>query len=688
MKKFYQRLSMVTVAVMMAMIPFVSHAQQGIGEANPGRTVAPCYNYWSVGAFGGITQFNGDLSRNHIVNLYPEGIGYDFGVVATKQFTRVIGVRARIAYGEIRSSVSDKFTWDYNGGNGTPAYISQKFHTGIFSTDLQLTVNWLNWALGYNPGRLFSSYLIAGFGLDQSMGTKHDNITDRDIAYLGKKNNAMNLGNTSGIGGSDLRAKIDAGIGFDFNISKHFSIPVEILWQWQNSDHLDMTRGGAQQTVADMYTSATVGLTYKFGYKCPKVMAEPVMVVPVGAVITEPKIVFLVNAPVNIPAERTVKEIFPLRNYVFFDLGSTRIPERYVLLTRDQVKDFKEDHLELYTPKDMSGRSGRQMVVYYNVLNILGDRMGKNPTATVRLTGASMQGPEDGTAMTESVKLYLVNVFGIDPSRITTEGRVKPRVPSEQPGGTKELDLLREGDRRVSIWSTSPALLMEFQSGPDAPLKPVEIRATQKAPLDSYLTFNVIGGNAAFTSWSLAISDINGNVQPFGPYNREQVSLPGKTILGTSLEGDYKVTMTGQAKNGMTVKKDTTVHMALWTPPQNQEVMRFSVIYEFNESKAIAMYDKYLNEIVLPKIPSGGTVIIHGYTDIIGDEMYNQKLSVERANDVRTIMEQGLAKAGRTDVKFEVYGFGEDQALSPFENKYPEERFYNRTVIIDIIPAK
>ena len=134
------------------------------------------------------------------------------------------------------------------------------------------------------------------------------------------------------------------------------------------------------------------------------------------------------------------------------------------------------------------------------------------------------------------------------------------------------------------------------------------------------------------------------------------------------------------------MKKETSVDMALWTPPQNEEGMRFSVIYEFNESKAIAIYEKYLNEVVIPKIPQGGTVIVHGHTDIIGDEAYNQKLSLARANDVKSILENGLTKAGRSDVKFEVIGSGEDQTVSPFENNYPEERFYNRTVIIDIIP--
>ena len=231
-------------------------------------------------------------------------------------------------------------------------------------------------------------------------------------------------------------------------------------------------------------------------------------------------------------------------------------------------------------------------------------------------------------------------------------------------------------------------LLMEFQSGPDAPLKPVEIIAVQEAPLDSYVSFNVEGAKEAFSSWSLEIRDEKGTVQNFGPYTQEKVSIPGKSILGARPEGDYKVTMIGQTKSGKTVKKETSVHMVLWTPPEREEGMRFSVIFEFNESKAITIYEKYLTDIVTPKIPKGGTVIIHGHTDIIGDEAHNLKLSLARANEVRSIIESALSKAGRSDVKFEVYGFGEDQNLAPFENKFPEERFYNRTVIIDIIPPK
>jgi hypothetical protein len=47
------------------------------------------------------------------------------------------------------------------------------------------------------------------------------------------------------------------------------------------------------------------------------------------------------------------------------------------------------------------------MTVYYNVLNILGDRMQKNPSATITLVGSSNNGNSDGLTMAESVKTYL-----------------------------------------------------------------------------------------------------------------------------------------------------------------------------------------------------------------------------------------------------------------------------------------
>ncbi|TRX20965.1 OmpA family protein [Flavobacterium franklandianum] len=424
-------------------------------------------------------------------------------------------------------------------------------------------------------------------------------------------------------------------------------------------------------------TTIRAGVALKFGQGRLVTVPEDKVVV-----VADPEVQFSVSAPANEPTKVRVREVFPLRNYVFFNVGSTEIPSRYKLLKIEEVKDFREDQLEMVTPINQSGRSERQMNVYYNVINILGDRMIKNPSTTITLFGSSEQGPQEGKAMAESVKFYLVNTFGIKGSRITTKGQSKPNIPSTQPGGTLELDLLREGDRRVSIESSSPVLLQEFQSGSDA--KSAAAMPLQEAPIESYVVFDVKGANEAFSAWSIQLVDETGKLQTFGPYTQESVSLSSKSILGDKTQGDYKVTLTGQTKSGNMVTKETTSHIVLWEPAKIEEGLRYSIIYEFNASKAITIYEKYLTEVVAPKIPANGKVIIQGHADIIGNDAHNLKLSQARANDVRTILESALSKSGRSDVKFEVSAYGEDPNQSPFNNKYPEERFYNRTVIIDI----
>ncbi len=396
------------------------------------------------------------------------------------------------------------------------------------------------------------------------------------------------------------------------------------------------------------------------------------------------KVIFTAIPPTNVKNVKIVREVFPIRNYVFFNEGSTEIPNRYVLLNKTQVKDFREEQVQFDTPKNMSGRSERQMLVYYNILNILGDRMVKNPNTTVTLVGSSDNGRQEGFVMAQNIKKYLVTVFEIKENRISVEGRDKPEVPSEQIGGTRELELLKEGDRRVSIESISPELLMEFQSGKNAPLKPIEI-ITDNQNSSSDIVFNVEGASESLKLWFLQIKDKNGKLQNYGPYTEEQINIPRKTIMGNQPEGDYKVTMTGTTKSGKTISQESTMYLTPYVAPIVQESIRFSVIYEFNESKSIAIYDKYLTEIVAPKIPQKSTVIITGHTDVIGEVAYNKDLSLARANDVKNILEKSLIAAGRTDVTFIVRGEGEDAKLAPFENKYPEERFYNRTVIIDIV---
>jgi outer membrane protein OmpA-like peptidoglycan-associated protein len=384
---------------------------------------------------------------------------------------------------------------------------------------------------------------------------------------------------------------------------------------------------------------------------------------------------FTVRAPRVIPAERRVQETFPTRNFVFFDPGSTAIPARYVTLSPSEAASFKEDHLLEAQPKDLTGRSRRQMTVYHNVLNVVGDRMRRSKDATLDLAGSSESGAAEGRQMAESVKKYLVDAFGVEAGRIRTTGSEKPPIPSVQRGATRELDLVRPEDRRVEISSTASELL-----------DPVQIISLQEDPLDSDVLLTVADAGETFASWSIEATGDDGKTQRFGPFTRDQERIPGRTILGDRLQGQFTLAMVGETKGGQTVRREEKVRLARSDEADENTGWRFSILFEFDQSKTVSTYSRFLTNEVAPLIPAGGSVIIHGHSDIVGEESYNLKLSRERATETMEVLQAALAKAGKKNVRFDTYGFGEDARRAPFENALPEERFYNRTVIIDIVP--
>jgi outer membrane protein OmpA-like peptidoglycan-associated protein len=398
--------------------------------------------------------------------------------------------------------------------------------------------------------------------------------------------------------------------------------------------------------------------------------------------VVEPEVQFSVFAPANEPTKRRVREVFPLRNYIFFNEGNTEIPARYTVLKKEDVKNFGENQLEMITPILPSGRSERQMDVYYNLINIIGIRMVHYPSTAIVLVGSSEKGPNEGLKMARSVEAYLLHTFDIEPTRIKAIGQFKPKLPSVKKGKKNSMFLLNDSDRRVTIESNSPELLAEFKSGPSQVSN--SIGSQLEAPESSYVQLEVKGAENSLTSWNAQLEDSNGKISSFGPFTKDKASISGQSILENKHEGDFKIKLIGLTKSGKTIYKETTTHIVLWNPVQFDEGLRYSILFEFDESKAIDMYDNYLADVVAPKIPQDGVVLIHGHTDFIGNSNYNLKLSKSRASDVKNTLEKALQLLGRTDVKFEITGFGEDTNYAPFKNEYPEERFYNRTVIIDI----
>ena len=392
---------------------------------------------------------------------------------------------------------------------------------------------------------------------------------------------------------------------------------------------------------------------------------------------------FSFRAPLVVTTSRAIDETFPLRNYVFFDSGSTMIPQRYRMLSPTEAGAFREEQLLKPAPVETGRsdkeqmRSNRQMEVYYNALNVFGDRMRRNPDVKITVTGAGDGNAALGAAMADTVKNYLVSTFGIDPSRIATEGRAFP--PHKSGSGSaagEDRKMIDAENSRVEI------------SGPDEILRPVRIESTQEEPIDNDIVFEIPSGeDVAF--WSVEIDGPNGYAKTFGPYrNTTTARIDSKPILGSLREGNYTArvvkTMTD---GGMTTSSKRAFRLVRADKDEEQTGVRYSTLFEFDQSKTVQTYEQFLSGTVAPAIPDGATVIIHGHTDVIGDPEYNVKLSRERSDATQSILARELTKAGKT-VTFDTYGFGEDERRAPFNNTLPEQRYYNRTVVIEVVPHR
>jgi hypothetical protein len=102
-------------------------------------------------------------------------------------------------------------------------------------------------------------------------------------------------------------------------------------------------------------------------------------------------------------------DLYPLLNYVFFDLGSSKIPDRYILFkSPDQTRYFSDTTI-----------AGGTLNKYYHILNIYGFRLKQYPDAKIEIVGTT-----DGTTPEEKrpglsqeraqvVYDYFKNIWGI-----------------------------------------------------------------------------------------------------------------------------------------------------------------------------------------------------------------------------------------------------------------------------------
>jgi len=177
------------------------------------------------------------------------------------------------------------------------------------------------------------------------------------------------------------------------------------------------TRGGriwkakSATELLPIFQSFTTTLLYRY------VVSYRILDPPRGTLTMEP-------AELNLDILTMIGGAPPMTT-VFFETGRSEIPERYVLFTdTSQTKSFDEESLTTALDR------------YYNVLNLVGNKLTENPAARIRIvgcnsdTGLEKDNLDLSSHRAETVKEYLSDVWGIDASRMDIEARNLPENPT------------------------------------------------------------------------------------------------------------------------------------------------------------------------------------------------------------------------------------------------------------------
>lgn len=374
---------------------------------------------------------------------------------------------------------------------------------------------------------------------------------------------------------------------------------------------------------------------------------------------------------VVIKEQKTI-ELFALLPMLFFDEGKGSLPGRYVLYSSPaETNGFTEDTL-----------SGT-MNAYYNYLNIMGLRLRNNPSTTIKLVGTNSQDAADEKSVdlsrqrAESAKKYLVDIWGIQPNRITVEARNLPEnaTLATTPEGIQE-------NRRVEVISDSWEIIhpVLFSQGVKVPDRP-----NVKFTMENGLRPEVIKSRQLVISYK---GKPWATIDDLGPISQKESPEWNWRNTGTKKlpdgDDDMQVQLKITDNTGREVLSNVDVVqvrqfsqsdvVAEHTNDKTRETYNL-ILFPYNKSDMGKWNHKILETYVYQRIQPSSDVAVNGYTDILGTEDYNARLSSNRANAVRADI---AGRIGSKVKSLNAHGFGKTQPL--YTNDLPEGRYYNRTV--------
>jgi outer membrane protein OmpA-like peptidoglycan-associated protein len=379
------------------------------------------------------------------------------------------------------------------------------------------------------------------------------------------------------------------------------------------------------------------------------------------------------------PAGLKIEEIktidsSPMLGQIFFAKGASEIDARYARFSGPaETAGFDEQKFRDTLEK------------YYQVLNIVGNRLAATPAATITLVGCNDNIAEEkgkkklSTQRAEGVRNYLQTVWGIAPERMVIESRNLPKLPSTSRSKEGQAE-----NRRVEILSTDPTVLAPIRS--TYTVNKIDTPALTLRP-DVTAPYGI-------ESWKISASNAKGTVAELNgkgaPPKETSIPLANKDLLALAGGGDITVRMELQDKKGQSLTLspepvkvsfiETRQRMAEKQDLKVQEKYAL-ILFDFDKDTISAGNQEIVNKIVgrVKSLPQASADIV-GHTDNIGKEAYNIKLSQRRAVAVDKQVKTAYGDAPADRVRFS--GVGPNSPL--YDNQTPEGRSFNRTVTITL----
>ena len=297
MRKIYQLLLSCVIAVSISVLPILTQAQdEQAPETKPTHKEKKkdFDNHLFINLFAAGAQQNTDV----VINKYISPIKdwrFAFGGHIGFQFHPIWGVRAGFdmgdLYGESKTNVWWMQTLDPAYSNGL--YFRAKFN----EYKLDATINFSNLISGYNPDRFIDIYGIVGGGITEWTSEGYYFAADgssvlryedgKDVRELNGESSFLPTPTYKGYHGGfkdgwNRKAHIKSGLGLAFHIIPQLEANIEYQIkfltggkdtytdalgrerEYRQGDFLDNMDNGIAAIYNDMYSLASVGLTYKF----------------------------------------------------------------------------------------------------------------------------------------------------------------------------------------------------------------------------------------------------------------------------------------------------------------------------------------------------------------------------------------------------------------------------------------